>query len=114
MAINSASEKQEAAWEFIKFMSGEEGAKVLAESGAAPSLATDEIIDIMAGLDGMPEGLKEALVVKNIAQDRPIGEKVSEVDAMLVEEHSLIMLGEISIEEGLKEMTERSKEIQEK
>lgn len=114
LAINPASEKQEAAWEFIKFMSGEEGAKVLAESGAAPSLATDEIMDIMAGLDGMPEGLKEALAVKNIAQDRPIGENVSEVDAMLVEEHSLIMLGEISIDEGLAEMTERSKEIQEK
>lgn len=114
LAINPASEKQEAAWEFIKFMSGEEGAKVLAKSGASPSLSTDEIMDTMAGLDGMPEGLKEALEVKHIAQDRPIGENVTEVDSMLTEEHSLIMLGEVSIDEGLAEMTERSKEIQEK
>lgn len=114
LAINPASEKQETAWEFIKFMSGEEGAKVLAESGAAPSLSTDEIMDVMAGLDGMPEGLKDALEVKHIAQDRPIGENVTEVDAMLTEEHGLIMLGEISIDEGLAEMAERSKEIQEK
>lgn len=59
----------------------------------------------------MPEGAAEALAVKNIALDRPVADKVSEVNQMLGEEHGLIMLGELSVDEGLAEMAERAAEI---
>ena len=72
----------------------------------------DSILAVIAGLDGMPEGAAEALVTKNIALDRPLDEKSAEVNQMLGEEHSLIMIGELSIDDGLAEMAERSKEIQ--
>ena len=60
----------------------------------------------------MPEGVSEALTVKNISFDRPMADKVAEIDRMMGEEHSMIMLGEVSIDEGLATMAERSKEIQ--
>ena len=69
-------------------------------------------LQVVASVDGMPEGALEALQVKNIALDRPIADKVSEVNKMLESEHSLIMLGEETIDEGLANMAEQSKTIQ--
>jgi multiple sugar transport system substrate-binding protein len=60
----------------------------------------------------MPGGLLEALAVKNIALDRPMVDYVAEVNQMLGEEHSLIMLKEAGIDEGLAKMAQRSREIQ--
>ena len=57
------------------------------------------------------KGAAEALTVKNVTLDRPITDKVAEINQMLGEEHSLIMLGELSIDEGLAEMAERAAEI---
>ncbi len=58
----------------------------------------------IAKMDGMPDGAAEALTVKHISLDRPITDKVGEVNQMLGEEHSLIMLGELSVADGLAEM----------
>ena len=40
-------------------------------------------------------------------KDRPLAEKSAEVNQMLGEEHSLIMIGELSVDDGLAEMAER-------
>ena len=71
------------------------------------------MIATIAAMEGMPEGSAEALTVKNISLDRPIADKVSEINQMLGEEHSLIMLGELSVDDGLAEMAERAAEIME-
>ena len=112
MGVNANSQNKDAAWEFVKFACGEEGAKVYASKGEFPALKDDNVITSIAGIEGMPEGAAEALVTKNIALDRPLDEKSAEVNQMLGEEHSLIMIGELSVDDGLAEMAERSKEIQ--
>lgn len=112
LVINPTSKKQDAAWKFINFLSSDECAGEYAKVGAVPARLNDSVLTEIASLDGMPEGLAEAFKVKSIAADRPIGENVTEVDSVLTEVHGLIMLGEVSIEEGLAEMAERSEEIQ--
>ena len=112
MGINANSERKDAAWEFVKFACGENGAKIYAENGDIPALKDGDVISVITSIDGMPEGAADALVTKNIALDRPLDEKSAEVNQMLGEEHSLIMIGELSIDDGLAEMAERSKEIQ--
>lgn len=112
MGINANSNHKDAAWEFVKFACGEAGAKIYAENGDIPAMKDDTIIDALAGIDGMPEGAAEALITKNIALDRPLDEKSAEVNQMLGEEHSLIMIKELSVDDGLAEMAARSKEIQ--
>ncbi|MEG0649526.1 MAG: sugar ABC transporter substrate-binding protein, partial [Oscillospiraceae bacterium] len=57
------------------------------------------------------ENALEALTVKNISFDRPLHTKVGEVNQMLGEQHGLIMLGELTIDEGIAEMEKLSKEI---
>lgn len=84
----------------------------MANLGGVPAMLDDATLQVVAGVDGMPDGALEALQVKNIALDRPIADKVSEVNKMLGDEHSLIMLGEESIDEGLANMAEQSKTIQ--
>lgn len=112
MGISANSKNKEAAWEFLKYACGENGAKIYAENGDIPAMKDDSIISAIAGIDGMPEEAAAALVTKNISLDRPLAEKSAEVNQMLGEEHSLIMIGELSVDDGLAEMAERSKEIQ--
>jgi multiple sugar transport system substrate-binding protein len=111
IAINAASSKKDAAWEFVNFVTSDEGAKTIAKDGAFPARLNDKTLSIIVSADGMPEGAADALSVKNIVLDRPIADKVTEVNQMLGEEHGLIMLGELSVDEGLKEMGERAAEI---
>ncbi|GHU70618.1 sugar ABC transporter substrate-binding protein [Spirochaetia bacterium] len=111
IAINQGSQKKDAAWEFIKFVTSEQGAKLYAENGSIPSRANNNTMAAIATAPGMPSGSLEALAVKNIALDRPMEDKVAEVNQMLGEEHSLIMLGEVTVDQGLANMAKRSKEI---
>lgn len=112
IGISANSQNKDAAWEFVKFVSGEEGAQIYASVGKTHALQGEDMINTIASAEGMPEGVAEALQTKNIALDRPYDEKSAEVNQMLGEEHSLIMIGELSIDDGLAEMSERSKEIQ--
>lgn len=111
IAINAKSPNMDLAWEFVKFATSADGAKILADHAQIPACTNDAILDQIVSLEGMPEGAKEALAVKNIVLDRPMVDKVGDVNKMLGEEHSRIMLGEISIDEGIKTMGERAKEI---
>lgn len=111
IAVNAASSKQDAAWKLVEFIIGEEGASFYAKGGAIPGRSDADAIAEIAKMDGMPEGAAEALTVKNVTLDRPITDKVAEINQMLGEEHSLIMLGELSIDDGLAEMAERAAEI---
>ena len=112
IAINNASKVKDAAWEFVKFVTSEEGAKIYAASGQFPSRANAQTLEAIANYPGMPEGSLDALIVKNIALDRPMETNVLQVNQMLGEEHSLIMLEEVTVDQGLANMARRSKEIQ--
>lgn len=112
MGVSASSKYKDAAWEFVKYCSGEEGAKIYADCGMIPARMNADTIKALAALDGMPEGLEEALQIKHVAMDRPLEVHSAEVNQMLGEEHSLIMIKELSIDDGLAEMGERSKEIQ--
>ena len=111
IAINQASRKKDAAWEFIKFITSEEGAKIYASGGAIPSRANNTTMAAIANAPGMPAGSLQAMAVKNIALDRPMEDFVAEINQMLNEEHSLIMLGEVTVDRGIQNMNRRAREI---
>ena len=92
MGVSASSKNKDAAWEFVKYCSGEEGAKIYADCGMIPARMNADTIKALAALDGMPEGLEEALQTKHVAMDRPLEVHSAEVNQMLGEEHSLIMI----------------------
>lgn len=112
LVINQASSKKDAAWQFVKFVTGEDGANAISKIGSMPGISNGTTLGNIAAVEGMPKNLLQALNVSNITPDRPIAEKVSEVNKMLGEQHDMIMLGESTIDQGLAEMTKQSKEIQ--
>ncbi|WP_242980387.1 hypothetical protein [Blautia argi] len=77
-----------------------------------PAYQDDTTLETIAGKEGMPEGAAEALKTTNIVLDRPIDSKSAEINQMLSEEHSLIMIKEKPIDDVLGEMGDRAKEIQ--
>ena len=114
MSLVSESKNKEAAWEFIKWCSGEEGAKVLASSGTFPAISNSEITSMIASLDGFPEDPEslEALNVTQLYLETPYGKELSDINSVLGTYHDMIMAGEISAEEGVAAMNEEASKIQ--
>lgn len=110
LAINANSENKDAAWDFIKFYSGVEGAKALAKTGNLPALRTAEVLNIFASLEGVPAEATEALQTVTVRLELPMHPKVGAVEQILNEEHELIMTQSVSVDEGIASMTKRVSE----
>lgn len=108
LAVTSASANQEAAWQFVKWVSGEEGAEVMASTGNFPAIMTNEAMTLITQLEGFPtdEASKEALTVSNLYLEVPYAENVSEINSILDSYHGSIMSGEMTIDEGIAAMNE--------
>lgn len=108
LSVTKASDTPDEAWEFVKWVSGEEGAAVMASSGNFPAIMTDEVSDMITGLEGYPtdEASKEALNVSNLYLEVPYAPNVSEINSILDSYHGSIMTGEMSIEDGITAMNE--------
>ena len=108
IAVTTATDTPDAAWDFVKFVSGEEGAAVMASSGNFPAIMTSQAMDLIVGLDGFPtdEASKEALNVSNLYLEVPYAENVSEINSILDTYHGSIMKGEMSIDDGISKMNQ--------
>ncbi len=110
MCVNSKSKNKEAAWQFIKFLCSEEGAEIMAANGALPAVRTDKVMEIYLNQDGFPEGCESAFDVTQLSFEVPVHEKSGTIGTILNEENSLIMTKSLSLDDGLKELTERVNE----
>lgn len=108
LAVTSVSDQKDAAFEFVKWVSGAEGAKVMAETGNFPALMNDEVAGIISSLDGFPQDAesKEALNVSNLYLEAPYAENVSAINDILDTYHKSIMNREMSIDDGIAAMNE--------
>lgn len=108
LAVTSVSDQKDAAFDFVEWVSGAEGAKVMAGTGNFPALMNDEVAGIISGLEGFPtdEASKEALNVSNLYLEVPYAENVSAINDILDTYHKSIMNREVSIDEGIASMNE--------
>lgn len=108
LAIPATAPDKDMAWEFVKFISGEEGAKILAKTGTIPANMSDEIADAIAAVEGYPadEASKEALQTSNLYLEMPTHPKSSEIETVLNEAHDNIMTENMTIDEGIAGMNE--------
>ena len=108
IAITAGASDKDAAWDFVSYVSGTEGAQIMAQTGNFPAIMTDEAMNLIAGLEGFPEDAesKEALKVSNLYLEVPYHESVSEVNSILDTYHASIMSGEMTIDEGIAAMNE--------
>ena len=113
MSVVAASDQQEAAFNFINWASGEEGAKILAASGTFPAILNDDITGQIAGLEGFPtdDASKEALKTVKIYLEAPYGKDLTDIQTILGTYHDMIMTGEMTPEDGIKAMNEEAAKI---
>lgn len=108
--INKNTEHPQEAWEFVKFMTGEEGQKITAiEGGSAPTLADlydDEEVQEGGVLFSDPDFVD---VLEN-AIPRPVSSIYPKISDILQIELSKALTGDISAEEAAKNMQEKMEE----
>lgn len=113
LAVVASSEKQEAAWDFVKWVSGEEGAAVLSSTGNFPAIQVESTLETISSLEGFPTDAesKEALNVSNLYLEVPYGDHVSEINSILDSYHGSIMTGEMTIDDGIAAMNSEVKKL---
>ncbi|MCR5486543.1 MAG: sugar ABC transporter substrate-binding protein [Lachnospiraceae bacterium] len=106
LAIPTTAPNKDAAWDFVKFVSTEEGAAVMAGTGNIPAMTNAEIVDIIAQMDGFPADSKEALITSHTYLEMPANEKSSEIETVLNEQHDNIMNEISTVDEAIAAMNE--------
>jgi multiple sugar transport system substrate-binding protein len=109
IGVNRNSRNKDAALDFMKFVSGPEGASVLAKTGTIPAIMSQDVINSIASMPGFPTDAnsKAALSVYKTYLEMPLHEKAGEIETALNEAHDAIMLKNISVADGLKQMNDR-------
>ncbi len=110
LGIPAKAPHKDLAWEFINFVSGKEGAEILASTGTIPAVMNNTVADLVSSADGFPKGdgtSVEALNTSNLYLEMPVNAKNSEIETVLNEDHDAIMTGGMSVDEGIAQMNEK-------
>lgn len=112
LAVSATSNHKDTAKDFVKFVSGEEGAKILAKTGTFPAVMTEDVKSEITGLEGFPtdENSKEALKVVKTYLEMPYTTNAGALDTALNNAHDAIMTESVSIDDGLKQMANDAKQ----
>ena len=111
IAINSTTEKVDAAWQLLSFLTGEEGAMVMAENKMVPGYMSDAVMETYREVTGIDDSSYEALT-NNVTYG--FGEP-NTVQGLLTtafqEELELAITGNQSVEQTVANMESRRTEI---
>ncbi|MEF2071093.1 sugar ABC transporter substrate-binding protein [Consotaella sp. CSK11QG-6] len=113
LGVNAASQHQEAALDFLKFVTGPEGAKVIAQTGTLPAIRDEAVLDTITSLDGFPQdkNSREALQTEQTYLEMPIHPKSADIEVVLNRAHDSIMTDNETVDEGIEEMNKGVAEI---
>lgn len=114
ISVAANSTKQEAALDFVKFVSGPEGAAVIAKTGTFPALTTEDVLATITATEGFPsdENSKAALVTAKRYLEMPVSPLAPQIEVVLNRAHDAIMTDNISVDEGVAEMNKGVAEIE--
>jgi len=111
--MNAKSANKDLAWNYISWLCGVEGSKATASTGARPAWVSEDVATAMASVAGFPtdEASKAALLPSYVAVEWPVVDNLTDIKPIVEETHTLIMTGELSVEEGIEEMNDRAAEL---
>lgn len=111
VSIGAYAKHPTEAWQFIKYVCGEEGAKVLASCGIIPAYSLGAVGEIFDSAPetyaGAPENLSKYISCEKKVIEQPMNEKGNEIYTIMEEENSAIMTKSITPEEGVQNMIDR-------
>lgn len=106
LAVNKQSSHKETALDFVKFVTGPEGAAIVASTGTIPALRDAKVIDTITSIDGFPkdENSKAALTIEKGYLEMPVHPKAPQIEVALNRVHDSIMTKNETVEDGIAEM----------
>jgi multiple sugar transport system substrate-binding protein len=109
LAIPRSAANPQEAMNFIAFVSGAEGAEILASVGQLPAWMTDAALDLIFATPGFPqdETSRAAMRPNNIFLEMPMHELAAEINAIRNEVHTEIMDRTMTVEQGIEMMNQR-------
>lgn len=110
IGINSKTDeaKQEAAWEFIKFVTGEEGQSLVAKAGVLPAALTDNVKAAYLGDNDQKPANISIILEQSSYPEIPIVDDVSYIiNTIYKEEISLTLIGDQTPAEAIQVIKER-------
>ena len=107
----SASKKGDSVFEFMSYMAGAKGAATLGKLGMMPGYQSQAVLDTVAAADGFPKDGKAALKTVDIVQEILPHKNATQMKKILGEQNELILTKSKTIEEGLKQLDERTKDL---
>jgi multiple sugar transport system substrate-binding protein len=108
-AVNENAQNAEVAKEFIRFATGEEGAKAIAAVGVVPAYSSDAVTAAFTALPDDELSMTAFTEKKKVMLEMPVSDVTSDIDTILREEHELIMSGQKSIDDGIRDAGDRVK-----
>lgn len=113
IAVNAKSAKKDAALDFLRFVTGPEGAAVIAKTGTIPAIKNEEVINAISSMNGFPADVnsKEALYTYKTYLEMPLHDKGSDIEVALNEGHENIMTKNVTIDQGISDLNKRIAEI---
>lgn len=113
LSVNSNSAHKEAALDFINFVTGPEGAAIVASTGTFPALRSDTVAQTIAALPGFPQdqNSKDALKAGKAYLEMAVNPNAAKIEVVLNRVHDALMTDNISIEDGIKDMDDGVKAI---
>ena len=113
LGVNAKSSKKAAALDFMKFVTGPDGAAAIAATGTIPAIKNDAVIASITGIKGFPtdENSKDALKTFKTYLEMPMHDKSADIEVILNEEHDSIMTGNKSIDDAIAAMNTRVGEL---
>ena len=113
ICVNAKSAQQQAAFDYVAWLCGEEGAQVTAGTGNRPAWVSEGVAAVMSSVEGFPQDETSiaTLLPTYVAIEIPGTAESSQISTILNEEHSMIMNRECTVEEGIEEMNERVGEL---
>lgn len=113
LAVSKAAPNKEEALKFVQWVTSEEGAKVIASTGTIPAIHSADVMSDISDIEGFPQdqNSKDALSTAQVYLEMPLNSHAGEIEVVLNEEHTEIMTGAKTIDEGLADMERRIDEI---
>lgn len=115
VAIGAYSKHPQEAWRLISYICGEEGAKVLANTGIVPAYDSEAIAEIFDSIPethpNAPENLSEYIGAEKYVIETGMNSHASEINNIIGEQHSAIMTKSVTVDEGLQQMYDRVAEV---
>jgi len=109
MGINPASDKQDAAFKFVQFVTGEEGGSIIAESSVLPVYSSDKTKEAFLKATGI-QGSSFFFNTKTVLENQPIP-KIDEVNRIFSEQRDLFLFQEQDVNQTIQNFIEQRQAV---